>query len=61
MPTWKSIVGLTFNAKYSVGFNQKITFAFGRNFNGTVTKTGNLIAALNFIRGFGSNKKIDPN
>jgi hypothetical protein len=52
---------LTFNAEYSVGFNQKITLAIGRNFDGTVTKAGNLIAALNFIRGFGSNKKISPN
>jgi hypothetical protein len=53
-PSWR----LTFNAEYSVGFNQKITFAFGRNFNGTITKSGNLIAALNFIKGFGSNKKV---
>lgn len=52
-PSWR----FTFNAEYSVGINQKITFAVGRNFNGTVTKDGNLIAAINFIRGFGSNKK----
>lgn len=52
-PSWR----FTFNAEYSVGMNQKITFAVGRNFNGTVTKDGNLIAAINFIRGFGSNKK----
>ena len=56
-PNWR----LTFNAEYSVGFNQKITFAFGKNFDGTVTKSGNLIAAINFIRGFGSNKKITNN
>ena len=53
-PSWR----LTFNVEYSVGINQKITFAFGRNFNGAITKSGNLIAALNFIKGFGSNKKI---
>lgn len=54
-PSWR----YTFNAEYSVGFNQKITFAIGRNFNGTITKDGNLIAALNFIKGFGgTNKKI---
>ena len=52
-PSWR----LTFNAEYSVGVNQKITFAFGRDFNGTITKSGNLIAAINFIRGFGSTKK----
>lgn len=55
-PSWR----FTFNAEYSVGINQKITFAFGRNFNGTVTKDGNLIAALNFIKGFGSTKKVAP-
>lgn len=54
-PSWR----YTFNAEYSVGFNQKITLAVGRNFNGTITKDGNLIAALNFIKGFGgTNKKI---
>lgn len=54
-PSWR----FTFNAEYSVGFNQKITFAVGRNFDGVITKSGNLIAALNFIKGFGgSNKKI---
>ena len=54
-PSWR----FTFNAEYSVGFNQKLTFALGRNFNGTITKNGNLIAALNFIKGFGgTNKKI---
>jgi hypothetical protein len=56
-PNWR----FTFNAEYSVGINQKITFAFGKNFDGTVTKSGNLIAAINFIRGFGSNKKITGN
>lgn len=56
-PSWR----FTFNAEYSVGFNQKITFAIGKNFNGTVTKSGNLIAALNFIRGFGSTKKTASN
>ncbi len=49
---------LVFNTEYDVGFNQKITLAIGKNFDGTITKTGNLIAALNFIRGFGSNKKL---
>ena len=54
-PSWR----FTFNAEYSVGFNQKLTFAIGKNFNGPITKSGNLIAALNFIKGFGgSNKKL---
>jgi hypothetical protein len=54
-PSWR----LVFNTEYDVGFNQKITLAIGRNFDGTITKDGNLIAALNFIKGFGSNKKIN--
>jgi hypothetical protein len=49
---------LVFNAEYSIGFNQKITLAIGKNFDGTITRDGNLIAALNFIKGFGSSKKI---
>ncbi|MGF2413777.1 hypothetical protein [Ferruginibacter sp.] len=53
-PSWR----LVFNTEYDIGFNQKITLALGRNFDGTISKGGNLIAALNFIKGFGSNKKI---
>lgn len=48
---------LVLNAEYDVGFNQKLTFSLGKNFDGTVNKSGNIIAALNFIRGFGSSKK----
>jgi hypothetical protein len=50
---------LVFNTEYDVGFNQKLTLSLGRNFDGTITKDGNIIAAINFIKGFGSSKKAD--
>jgi Tol biopolymer transport system component len=50
---------LVFNAAYDIGQNQQLTFSFGRNFDGTITKDGNLIAALNFVKGFGASRKID--
>ncbi|GAA4317002.1 hypothetical protein GCM10023149_14340 [Mucilaginibacter gynuensis] len=53
-PSWR----LVFNTEYDIGTNKKITFAFGRNFDGTTTKGGNLVAALNFISSFGSARKI---
>jgi CRISPR/Cas system-associated protein endoribonuclease Cas2 len=49
---------IVFNTEYDVGANKKLTFAFGRNFDGTISKGGNLIAALNFISSFGSARKI---
>jgi len=45
---------------YQVGKNQLISFNFGRDFDGTINKGGNLLAALNFIIGFGSNHSILP-
>ncbi len=51
-PSWK----LIFNADYAIWQNQKITFSFGRNFDGTITKDGNLIAALTFLTGFGNKR-----
>ena len=53
-PNWRFIL----NVEYDVGFNQKLTFAFGKNFDGTISKDGNLIAALNFIKAFGAQKKL---
>lgn len=53
-PSWRFI----FNVEYDVGMNQKLTFSFGRNFDGVISKGGNLVTALNFIKGFGSSKKI---
>jgi hypothetical protein len=53
-PSWR----LVFSAEYDLGFNQKLTFNFGRDYNGVISKDGNLIAALNFIAGFGNKRKI---
>jgi hypothetical protein len=52
--SWRLIL----NAEYDIGKNQKITFSFGRNFDGGITKGGNLVSALNFIAGFGGERKI---
>lgn len=54
-PSWRAV----FNASYDVGMNKLLTFSFGKNFDGTITKRGNLIAAVNFVAGFGSSKKIN--
>jgi hypothetical protein len=51
-PSWK----LALNAEYDISKNQKLTFVFGRNFDGTITKDGNLIAALNLLTGFGNKR-----
>lgn len=53
-PSWRVVL----NTEYDLGLNKKLTFAFGRDFDGTVTKGGNLVAAINFIAGFGSERKI---
>jgi hypothetical protein len=44
------------NADYAILKNQKLTFSFGRNYDGTTTKDGNLIAALGLVFGFGNNR-----
>ncbi|MCG2616429.1 hypothetical protein LZZ85_19170 [Terrimonas sp. NA20] len=50
-PSWRLVV----NAEYDLGNNQRLTFAFGRHFSGMVTR-GNVIAALNFLKGFGNRR-----
>ena len=47
------------SADYDLGNNRKLTVAFGRDFDGTVSKSGNVIAALNFLAGFGNRKKVE--
>jgi hypothetical protein len=47
---------LVANLEYAMNANQRLTFSFGRNYNGSTNSGGNLIAALNFIRGFGNKK-----
>jgi len=54
-PDWR----YTFNTGYDIGFNKQLTLALGKNFDGTTTKNGNIIAMLNLIAGFGSAKKIN--
>lgn len=51
-PSWRFVT----NAEYDLPNNQKLTFSFGRDFNGTITKDGTLIAALNFLTGFGNKR-----
>jgi hypothetical protein len=51
-PSWRLIA----NADYALFKNQKLTFSFGRNFDGTISKDGNLVAALSFLTGFGNRR-----
>jgi Rps23 Pro-64 3,4-dihydroxylase Tpa1-like proline 4-hydroxylase len=51
-PSWRFVA----NADYALWANQKLTFSFGRQFDGTITKDGNLIAALSFLTGFGNKR-----
>ncbi|MFN8248385.1 MAG: hypothetical protein U0T68_05455 [Ferruginibacter sp.] len=53
-PSWK----LNFSAEYDLGFNKKLSISFGRDFDGVITKGGNLIAAINLIAGFGNKRDI---
>ena len=47
---------LMFNIDYAILKNQKLTFSFGKNYDGTTTKDGNLIAALGMVFGFGNKR-----
>ena len=47
---------LVFNADYAIQANQKLTFSFGRNFDGIISRDNNLIAALSFLTGFGNKR-----
>lgn len=51
-PSWKLVT----NAAYDLPNNQKLTLTFGRNFDGTITKDGNVITALTFLTGFGNKR-----
>jgi hypothetical protein len=53
-PSWR----LVFSVEYDIGFNQKISFNFGRDFDGTTQKGGTLIGWLNFIAGFGNKRAV---
>jgi hypothetical protein len=49
---WRLMV----NLDYAVVKNQKLTFSFGKNYDGTTIKDGNLIATLGTVFGFGNKK-----
>ncbi len=51
-PSWRWVL----NAEYDLGNNQRLTFFFGRAFNGATAKDGNVIAALNFLKGLGNHR-----
>lgn len=53
-PSWRFVM----NAEYDLDSNRKLTFAFGRDFDGTISKGGNLVAMINLIAGFGGERKI---
>lgn len=53
-PSWR----LVLSTEYEIAKNRKVTFSFGRNFDGAISKGGNLIAAINFIAGFGGERKL---
>ncbi|WP_338376522.1 hypothetical protein [uncultured Flavobacterium sp.] len=47
---------LMLNIDYALFKNQKLTFSFGKNYDGTTTKDGNLVAALGMVFGFGNKR-----
>ena len=50
--SWRLMV----NAEYEIGINQKVTFSFGRNFDGGTYKGGNIVGAINLLFGLGGQK-----
>ena len=53
-----STIKYAFNTEYVVSNNTKLTLSIGKAFNGAITRTGNVIAALNFLKGFGSTRTV---
>lgn len=47
---------LMLNADYAILKNQKLTFSFGKNYDGTTTSDGNLIATIGTVFGFGNKR-----
>jgi len=46
------------NFSYHIAANAQLTLNLGRQFDGTLNNSGNLISALNFIKGFGSKTEL---
>ena len=53
-PTWRANLNLT----YDLGNDRLLTFTIGKNYNGTTSRSGNLIAALNLVLGFGRPRSL---
>lgn len=53
-PTWKFVV----NLDYMVLPNQHLTLSLGKDFDNTLIKNGNAIAALSLVSGIGSKRKL---
>jgi len=49
---------LTFNVGYEVYRNMKLTFMFGRDYDGAISRDGNVITAIQLLMGFGSKKNM---
>ncbi|GAB5416645.1 MAG: hypothetical protein Crog4KO_21340 [Crocinitomicaceae bacterium] len=48
----------TFNVGYEIRKNMKLTLMLGRNYDGAITREGNVISALQLLMGFGSKKNL---
>lgn len=46
----------TINLSYDIGKNKQLGIALGRDFDGTISKDGNVIAAMNVLLGFGGER-----
>jgi hypothetical protein len=53
-PTWRFMI----NAEYEVGRNKKLSLSFGKDFDLTLSKDGQVIVALNLLLGFGTTKHL---
>ncbi|MFK8006004.1 MAG: hypothetical protein AB8H03_06520 [Saprospiraceae bacterium] len=49
---------VAFNGNYQLTSDYQVSLTFGRNFNGTISKGGNLLAAIHLFGAFG-NRKIN--
>jgi len=47
-----------FNTEYKITDNLKLSLSLGRDFDGFITKEGNVISALSFLVGLGNNRPI---
>ncbi|MFY7742403.1 MAG: hypothetical protein ACOVQR_07145 [Flavobacterium sp.] len=53
--SWRVVL----NASYDIGKNQALSLTFGKDFDNSLIKDGNLITALNYIIGFGSKRNMN--